>query len=84
MHAATGQVEEVARHGDRVYSVAWSPCGAKIATGDKDCCLRIVDVATMHVDQVVKHGGGRWSFAWLVSVVWIPSSAKVAQISQIF
>ncbi len=52
-------------HCGRVWSVAWSSEGTKLASGDADGELRVWDVSAGRPVEILKgHSGGVWSVAW--------------------
>jgi len=56
----------VQRHGGAVKSIAWSPCGERVATGSKDMSVVLWDSrsgeAELRPDRTGDLAGGRWDF----------------------
>jgi hypothetical protein len=62
-------------HDDEVRSVAFSPDGARLATGSRDDLARVWDVGTGREIVRLPHGGGVW---W---VAFSPDGARLATVS---
>ena len=59
-------------HGDWVFSVAWDPAGARLATGCNDNTARVFDGKTGEEVLTLAHDGP------VYSVAWDPAGARLA------
>ncbi|MDR3360393.1 MAG: hypothetical protein LBO20_07070, partial [Bifidobacteriaceae bacterium] len=76
--AATGKpTRHLKGHTDSVWSVAWSPDGAQIATASGDQTAIVWDAAT---GKPTRHLKGHTDWVW--SVAWSPDGAQIATSSR--